>query len=216
MNILQIALRIVFPYADPSDPAPSMAISKTRSRTYECTPIDVARGSALYPGQIDRQYSRGDVLQPDNFVCRQRLLSDLESGFRTPRDTAILADLTPIVTDLAGLAASVDPELQDRTWLVEAFYPDPSVQAKIAFATKNALMDNGVSVTDRMPVLGAGDVAVLTRMDPALAYRAACTRYEQIGTLDDDDVLLAIVHRDPRETTLHAGLCVDGRWRWLK
>ncbi len=216
MSILQIALRIVFPYADPSDPAPSMAVSKTRSRTYQCEPIDAARGSKLYPGRVDREYSRGDVLKPDSFVCRQRLLSGMHSGTRSDRDDAILASLQPMITDLTGLAASVDPELAERTWLVEAFYPDPTVQAKIGFAAKNALMDKGVQVTDRIPMLAAGDLDVLTRMEPARAYPSACVRYDATGTLGDDDVLLAIVHRDPRETTLHAGLCADGIWRWLK
>jgi hypothetical protein len=216
VNILEIALRIAFPYADPSDPMPSLAVSRTRSRTYECSPVDAARGSQLYPGRVDRVYSRGDVLQPDSFVCRQRLLHNLDSGARSSLDGAILASMTPLVTDLAGLAASVDPALTERTWLVEAFYPDPAVQTKIAFAAKNALMDAGVSVSDRAPVLGVGDVAVLTRMAPADAYPAACIRYSAIGSIGPDDVLLAVVHRDPRETTLHAGLCVDGAWRWLR
>jgi hypothetical protein len=108
------------------------------------------------------------------------------------------------------------PELLDRTWLVEAFYPDVAVAAKIAFATKTALVARGRRVSDRVPVLASGDILVLGRMEPAQAYRLACKRYYDQGALTDDDVLMATVLRDGRETLLHAGLCARGQWRWLR
>jgi hypothetical protein len=71
-------------------------------------------------------------------------------------------------------------------------------------------------VSDRVPLLSAEDVNVLTRMHPDAAYPAACQRYAATGALGPGEALLAIVRRDPRETVLHAGLCVDGGWAWLK
>ena len=37
-----------------------------------------------------------------------------------------------------------------------------------------------------------------------------------LGLTKYADVLLAVVHLDPRETQVHAALCVDGGWSWLR
>ena len=83
-------------------------------------------------------------------------------------------------------------------------------------AVKNALMGAGVAVSDRTPLLAAGDVDVLTRLPPLEAYPAACARYAAGGSLRPTDVLLGVMQLDPRETTVHAGACVDGSWLWLR
>ena len=77
-------------------------------------------------------------------------------------------------------------------------------------------MAQGASVSDRVPTLAAGDIDVITRMSAEDAYPAACQRYYSLGSLKEDDVLLAVVRLDSRETALHAGLCDRGQWRWLR
>jgi hypothetical protein len=169
--------------------------------------------SARYPGVIEAPRPRGDYVERSALVCAQRLM---RPGLRADRDEAILSSLEPLVTELTATAGDLHPELATRTWLVEAFYPSAPVSAKLSFATKNALVEKGLQVSDRTPTLSAGDVDVLTRMPPEEAYPAACRRYEDNGSLHAGDALLAVVSRDPRETTLHAGLCTDGQWSWLR
>ena len=106
--------------------------------------------------------------------------------------------------------------LADRRWLVQVYYPNTQVAAKLDFAAKNALMSGGVDVSDRAPLLSATDVRVITSLEPSQAYAVACRRYVQTGGLGANDALFALVSRDPQETTLHAGLCADGQWSWLR
>ena len=137
-------------------------------------------------------------------------------GARRAQDDAILYGLRTTAAEMAGLVAELDEPRPERTWLVETFYPDPGVAHKIAFAVKSALLDRDLSVSDRAPTLAAGDIEVLGQLRQSAAYPLACTRYASAGSLRADDALLAIVLRDPRETILHAGVCTDGRWRWLR
>jgi hypothetical protein len=195
------------------DPAPSMARSQTWSRNLECERVSAEAGSERYPGRIVASAPRGDFIERDAVICRERLT---RPGLRAPRDEAILSTLEDEATDLTTAAQSRRPDLAGRTWLVEAFYPSAPVAAKVSFATKAALMRRGLRVSDRAPTLGAGDVDVITRMVPDEAYPAACRRYFATGSLREGDALLAVVSRDPRETILHAGLCDRGQWTWLK
>lgn len=197
----------------PSDPAPGLTHAKHRSRRLECERVSTETASARYPGQIVTPGSRDSYTDRSTVVCRERLM---RPGLRTARDEAILSTLDAKVNELAITAGSLRPDLADQTWLVEAYYPSAPVSAKIAFATKNALVGRGLRVSDRAPTLAAGDIDVITRMSPSEAYPAACQRYLATGSLGEDDVLLAIVSRDPRETILHAGLCTRGQWSWLK
>jgi hypothetical protein len=102
------------------------------------------------------------------------------------------------------------------TWLVDVHYPEPTVAGKIAFATKVALVQRGIAVSDRMPSLAAGDVRVLSGMGPTEAYPVACQRYRAEGALADGQVLLAVTLLHPQETQLHAGVCAGGVWRWVR
>ncbi|MCB9743052.1 MAG: hypothetical protein H6740_10660, partial [Alphaproteobacteria bacterium] len=165
------------------------------------------------PGLIAPVNPRGDYYERDVVLCQERMLS---LGIRRDADEAVLSDLNARVTELVGAAATARPDLQGQTWLVEAFHPSAAVSAKIAFATKNALMAEGLRVSDRTPTLGVGDLQVITRMEPTQAYAAACRRYSDNGTLDAEDVLLAVALLDKLETSLHAGLCTQGRWSWLR
>ena len=145
--------------------------------------------------------------------CRERLLRD---GLRSDRDEAILRTLESSAAMLAGAAHGLRPDLAGRTWHVEAFYPSPQVSSKISFATKNALSERGLQVSDRTPMLAVDDIDVILHLPPSEAYPVACRRYQQRGSLDEGDALLAVLIRDLRETELHAGLCVDGQWAWLR
>lgn len=204
---------LILPFVLHTDPSASAFRSKARARTYECAAMSALEGDAQRPGQVVLSPPRGDFVERDAVICTQRLM---RPGLRAPRDEAILDGLDALTAELATNATGRRPDLAERTWLVEAFYPSAQVAAKLAFATKNALMHQGLSVSDRTPILNAADVDVLTHLDPEVAYPAACRRYDQIGGLDADDALLAVVALDPRETILHAGLCVDGQWTWVQ
>lgn len=196
-----------------SDPAPSLTRSKAWSRQLVCERMSVEAASRLRPGLVVPERPRGDFMERSVVLCTQRAL---RSGLRAERDEAILSDLDVRASEIATAVAATRPDLAARTWLVEAFYPEATVQSKLAFAAKNALMSQGLPVSDRSPTLAVGDVAVLTRMSPAEAYPAACRRYTDQGGLREGDALLAVVSRDPRETALHAGVCADGAWVWIR
>lgn len=203
----------LLPFFVPLPPAPGLMKPKSQARNYTCTYMDVPTANELRPGLIAPVNPRGDYYERDVVLCQERMLS---LGIRRDADEAVLSDLNARVTELVGAAATARPDLQGQTWLVEAFHPSAAVSAKIAFATKNALMAEGLRVSDRTPTLGVGDLQVITRMEPTQAYAAACRRYSDNGTLDAEDVLLAVALLDKLETSLHAGLCTQGRWSWLR
>ena len=62
----------------------------------------------------------------------------------------------------------------------------------------------------------AGDLEVLHAMPMKDAIRAACRRLFSSGRLKPGDAFLtvALLHRD--ETQLHAGVCADGGFRWVR
>jgi len=194
------------------DPAPNAFRSRDRARRLECarTVGDVAEKELV--GQVSAAKPSG-VTDPEALVCRERLL---RPGLREPRDEAVLRDLEARVSAVASQVASVRADLADRTWLVETFYPDPAVGTKISFALKSALMRQSLQVSDRLPLLSATDIEIVTRLPPSRSYAVACRRWHETGQLRDDDVLLAQITRDLRETNLHTGLCIDGRWSWLR
>jgi hypothetical protein len=90
------------------------------------------------------------------------------------------------------------------------------VAAKISVAARTDLVERGRSVSDRVPLLAAGDVAVVDHMPFSKAYPVACARYFAEGTLAAPSVFLALMIVDAREAQLHAGLCARGTWRWLR
>ncbi len=207
-----IALALA-PFVFRPDPAPGFFRSRDDSRNMDCELIDAAQGAQRYPGVIQPVKPRGDYAERSVMVCKERVM---RPGLRDGPDEAILASLQSQVTALAAAARALRPELEARRWLVEAHHTDAQVASKISFATKNALVLQGLQVSDRTPVLGVGDVDVITRMAPLEAYAAACQRYAATGSLGEGDALLAVMLLDPRETSLHAGLCADGRWEWLR
>jgi len=195
-----------------SDPAPGLFHDRDTARSLECE---------RYPSRVAARTRPGDVLPPgpeavsegDALLCRQRLI---RPGVRHARDEAVLRDLRTHVSGVASQVASLRADLVDRTWLVEAFYPDADVGTKITFALKTALMRESLRVSDRLPLLSPTDIEIITRMKPSDAYPLACRRWSDTGQLRDTDVLVAQITRDLRETNLHTGLCIDGEWTWLR
>lgn len=196
-----------------ADPAPGLFRTVEGSRQLGCASLGVREGVARYPGRVSPEAPRGDYVDRRLVVCEQRAL---RAGLRRPRVEAVLGDLELRAQEIASAAGSLRPDLQQRTWLVEVHDPSPQMVTKIGFAVKNALIDKGVAVSDRTPKLAIGDLDVLTRMEPGLAYPAACKRYAATHTLGPEHVLLSVITRDPRETLLHAGTCADGNWTWLR
>jgi hypothetical protein len=204
---------LILPFILPRDPSPGLLHSKADSRRLDCERMNVEAGSRRYPGLIRPNAPRGEYVERSAVVCRERLMVP---GSRGDQDEAILSTLDDRAANIADLASSLHPELSERMWLVETHYSDAAVSAKIGFATKNALVSQGLSVSDRTPRLAVGDVTVLTRMAPSDAWSTACQRYIANDSIGENDALLAVVIRDPRETVLHAGLCTTGGWTWLQ
>lgn len=202
----------LLPFLGLADGAPGLFRSLSKSRQVECERMSVEEAARRFPGRVSQARPRGDYVDRSVLICAERLLA----GLRDPAEEAILRSLHERTAALAQTAAGLRPDLAERTWLVEAFHGSGAVSSKIAFATKDALIQEGLMVSDRRPGLAAGDVDVITRMPPFEAYPSACRRYFDGGSLSDEDALLAVIHLDPRETALHAGLCVDGRWTWLR
>lgn len=212
MEFLLLSLAL-FPFVSPKDPGPGLLRSKEAARRLACEHTTVEAAADEFPGRLSPRRPRGGYIERSVVVCRENWM---RPGLRSAADEAVLGGLSDTASGLARDAGASFPELEGHTWLVEAHHPSEAVSAKVRFATQNALMEQGLAVSDRTPVLSAGDIDVLLRMAPSEAYGAACRRYSDNGTLREGQALLAVVQRDRRETLLHAGLCVDGRWTWLR
>jgi hypothetical protein len=201
------------PILFPGAPAPGVFRSRASARTLHCERLTPEAGARRYPGEVAPPRPRGDYAERSVVVCSEWVL---RPGLRAPHAEAILTTLQRRAADAAGAVLALGADAGARTWLVEAHDPDPAVAAKVRFATQAALAERGLPVSDRRPTLAAGDIDVLTRQPPDRAYPMACRRYFDNGTLGPGDALLSLVVRDPRATTLHAGLCADGAWTWLR
>lgn len=188
------------------DPIDGLLPAKADLRDMDCTPLTTEGANRVAPGQVPLP-ERGDRLDRRAVMCRERLL---KHGTRPPQDDAILMQLRATAAEFASLTSD------DRRWMVEVIHPRSAVAQKIGFAMKTALLDLGRQVTDRTPTLAAGDIEVIGRLSPDRAFPLACLRYRAVESMGPQDALLAVVLRDHRETVLHAGICADGQWRWLR
>lgn len=189
------------------DPIDGLLPAEVDANELDCTVLTSEGAERIAPGEVP-QPERGDSLDRRAVVCRERLLPQ---GTRRAQDDAILMDLRRHAKTLASSAADTQ-----RTWLVEVYHPRPAVAQKIDFAVKAALLDRDFRVTDRAPTLAAGDIEVIGRLSHDRAWPLACMRYAATGSVGPKDALLGIVLRDHRETILHAGTCIDGRWQWVR
>lgn len=190
---------------------PLVLEGRARRRNLDCVRLSQEEAFARYPGQVSappaREIADANV---DVLTCSQRYL---RPGDRPARDEAILSTLTTQVTGLAESASALVPG--DVVWHVDAFYPSARVGQKISVAAKTVLAERGLAVSDRVPTLAAGDVAVLATLPPSDVYRLACSRAWALSVLRADEVLLGLMVVDPKETQLHAGVCHRGEWRWV-
>jgi hypothetical protein len=195
-----------------TDPSPGFFQSKADARNLDCARLSQAKAHQLHPGQVPDVPAR-DLAggSSDALVCAARIM---RQGERPARDEAILSSLRQTVGEITQIASALHPE--EITWHVDAFYPDTAVAAKIAVAARTDLAERGRRVSDRVPLLAAGDIAILGRMSPREAYPVACARYLAHQALGAEDAFLGLMIVDPRETTLHAGICLRGEWRWLR
>ncbi len=190
---------------------PILFQSKTERRNMDCLRLSQEEGAERYPGQIPPKGGRALAgFQPDVMACSTRYLQPAD---RNARDEAILSTLSLQVTELVESAGALAP--RSARWHVDAFYPSLAVAQKIAVTARTTLAERGFSVSDRVPTLAAGDVAVLASLPPSEAYRTACARSFETKVLGPDELFLGLMIVDARETRLHAGLCEGGVWRWL-
>ena len=194
------------------DPAPGVFHTRKESRNLECTRLAHAQAHERFPGDVPPVAPRALAEEvTDALVCEPRFLP---LGDRMPRDEAILSTLRASVGTLTQLASALNPG--DVVWHVDAFYPEQAVASKISIAAKTELFEHGRKVSDRVPMLAAGDISVLSHLPPRQMYAVACQRYFSEHLLTERDVFLGLMVVDPRETQLHAGICQGGKWRWVQ
>lgn len=194
------------------DPSPGLTQSKAEARNLDCVRMSQVEAHERHPGKVPPPAPRGSLSQIDALACTRRML---QYGERAPRDEVILSRLGQTVGEITEVASATGAD-EAITWHVDAFYPDPKVAAKISVAAKTHLAERGRRVSDKVPTLAAGDIAVLSSLSPKEAYALACRRYFAEGVLRENDAFLGIMIVDPRETQLHAGVCMAGNWRWLQ
>lgn len=194
-----------------TDPSPGPWQPKAEARNLECVRMSQAEAHELRPDRIPEPPARSTFGVTDALICKRRFLHHDE---RPARDELILSSLRQMVGEVNQQAGALG--LEGLTWHVDAFYPQPEVAAKIAVASRTDLAERGQKVSDRVPLLAAGDLVVLGGMPPQQAYPLACKRYFDEGTLAEKDAFLNLMILDPREAQLHAGLCVQGKWTWLR
>jgi hypothetical protein len=193
------------------DPSAGIFRSKEEMRNLECKRMSHAQGHQLYPGVVPDLPPRGAYWTTDAIVCGARIVKLNE---RPAQDEAVLTTLSQSVGELTRLATGAAPP--DTLWHVEAFYPQMSVAQKIAIAARVDLAEHGFRVSDRVPVVAAGDVAVLKRVTGDKFFHVLCRRYFAENGLHEGDGFLGITPLFAIETQLHAGVCLSGKWRWLE
>jgi hypothetical protein len=193
------------------DPAPSLFHEKREARNLTCKRLSQEEAHRQHPSVIPDLPARRFLTDSDALVCEQRFLP---LGERPARDEAVLSSLRREASEIAHVVKAFTEER--LTWHVDAFYPDALVASKISTAVKTELLSRGQAVSEVVPVLAAGDLAVLGRLPASQAYALACRRYFAEGALADTDAFLGVMIVDARETQLHAGVCVRSLWRWLR
>lgn len=196
-----------------NDPVNEAWKGREAARQFECERMSQAAAHQQFPGTIPAPSIRGGALmQVDALVCERRIVAD---GVRAPREELILGRLTDEVGQLSGLAATAVGD--DKTqWVVEAFYPNPVMVRKISGATRSALAERGLKVSDQPPRWTAGDVEVFRTLPMRDAIPLACRRLFASQHLDPSVVFLAIALLHEKESQLHAGTCKEGVFTWLR
>jgi hypothetical protein len=198
-------------WINPADPAPGLLRSTKEARNYECNRLSQAQAHEQMPGLIRETQPRKFLPDIEVLSCHPRFI---EEGERPARDEAILRYLSSEIRSLTRVAETNSDA--STVWHVDAYYPNEQVASKIAVAARVELVERRHHVSDSVPLLAAGDIAVLARMPAATSYATACRRYFAEGSLSNNEALLAVMIIDARETQLHAGICQHAQWRWLQ
>lgn len=194
------------------NPADPIFQGRRAVRNLDCTRMPQAQAHALYPGRVPEPAPRTQTLTDiDALVCKRRIIAYDE---RPARDELILTTLRQTTAALTQAAVALGK--RETLWYVDAFYPDARISSRIAVAARTELVERGARVSNKVPVLAAGDLLVLRDLRVPDAFPLACTRYAAEQLLNDHEALLAITLVDDRESQLHAGVCLDGQWQWLR
>jgi hypothetical protein len=185
--------------------------SRAARRNLECQRLSQNDAAARFPGQVPQPPGR--LIAGDNVDVLTCSTTYLQPDERPARDEAILSTLTSQVTGLTETASALVDS--GAVWHVDAFYPSLAVAQKVAVAARTLLAERGLPVSDRVPTLAAGDVAVLATLPPSDVYRIACARSYSTAVMGEGDVFLGLMIVDAKETILHGGVCQRGEWRWL-
>jgi hypothetical protein len=190
---------------------PVLFSNRAERRSIDCTRLSQLEAFERYPGQVPAPAARTVASEETGVLtCASRYFGVDE---RPARDEAILSTLGEQVSGLAQSATALYG--REVVWHVDAFYPSLPVAQKIAIAARTTLAEKGLTVSNRVPTLAAGDVAVLATLPPAEVYPAACRRSFETKVLERGDVFFGLMIVDAKETALHGGVCSDGAWRWL-
>ncbi|MDX2010323.1 MAG: hypothetical protein SFW67_09040 [Myxococcaceae bacterium] len=190
---------------------PVIFSNRAERRSIDCTRLSQLEAFERYPGQVPAPQARTVASEdPGVLTCASRYFAIDE---RPARDEAILSTLSEQVGALADQAGALYG--REAVWHVDAFYPSLPVAQKIAIAARTTLAERGLTVSNRVPTLAAGDVAVLATLPPAEVYPAACRRSFETRVLEGRDVFFGVMIVDAKETILHGGVCSEGTWRWL-
>ena len=185
-------------------------------RQFECERVSQAQAHQRFPALVPVTDARATaMMQIDALVCQHRVIAD---GARSVRDQLILDRLGDEVGELSALAAASGDA--GTRWIVDAYYPDPNMVRKIANASRVALVERGLKVSDQAPRLSAVDVEMFRTLAMRDALPLACRRMHETGALADkageNISFLAIALLHEKESQLHAGTCVRGVFRWLR
>jgi hypothetical protein len=195
------------------DPAQQVWLEgRQAARELDCERLSQAQAHAQRPVDVPATNERSMALvRIDAMVCKRRIVG---YGERDARDESILSSLSSDVATLTQQATATVPT--NAHWYVDAFYPSPKMVQKINGAARTVMAERGQRVSSASPFLAAGDIAVVQGMSMAQALPLACQRMTTEGSLQTDDAFLALALLHPNESELHAGVCHQGQWRWLR
>ena len=200
------------------DPIHAGWLGRAALKDLDCERLDQAEAHRRYPATVPATSMKlGTLVTRDAMVCRRMIVPWSE---RAHREGALLASLSDEAAHMASAVVSavsgaVDGQRTTRVF-VDAFHPDPRMAHKIARASRHALAERGVQTLDLPPLLAAADVDVVATLPLEKAIAVGCARLHAEGTLSPDDVWVGVALLREHETTLHAGLCRQGRWSWLR
>lgn len=183
-------------------------------RDLECERLDQAEAHRRHPAEVPATTMKtATMMTTDALVCRRMVVPWDE---RPGRDGVILASLGEESTAMAGAVVGALGDARTGRVDVDVFHPDPRMAQKIAHASRQALAERGLQTSGLAPLLAAGDVDVIGGLPVEKALPVGCARLFAEGTLRPGDAFVGVALLREDETTLHAGLCREGRWQWLR